>query len=286
MPQVAYVNGAYLDSRLAAVHYEDRGYQFSDGVYEVILIRDGHLIDAEPHLARLIRSLDAIEIDAPCSMNALGCIVDEVRRRNRVHNGLVYMQVTRGAAPRDHVFPKAAKPTLVCTAKRRNWPKPGGAPRGVSAITTPDDRWGRCDIKSVGLLANVLAKEKAKKAGAGEALFVSEDGVVREGGSSNLYIVDDEGIVWTHPLGPEILGGVTRATVLNLAEKAQIRVRQEPFDVKTLLSAKEAFVTSATSFVKPITEVDGAKIGDGDVGPVAKRLYAEYEQYTLEEPVH
>lgn len=281
MPQVAYINGAYVDSRLASVHYEDRGYQFSDGVYEVILIRDGRLIDAEPHLARLIRSLDAIEIDAPCSMNALGCIIDETRRRNRVHNGLVYMQVTRGVAPRDHVFPKAARPTLVCTAKRRPWPEAGAAPKPVSAITTPDDRWGRCDIKSVGLLANVLAKEKARKAGAGEALFVSADGTVTEGGSSNLYIVDEAGVVWTHPLGPEILGGVTRATVLNLAEKAQIRVRQEAFDVKRLKSAKEAFVTSATSFVKPITEIDGAKIGDGGVGPVAKRLYSDYEQYTL-----
>lgn len=281
MPQVAYINGAYIDRQSAAVHFEDRGYQFSDGVYEVILIREDRLIDAEPHLARLVRSLDAIEIAQPCSMNALNCIVEETRRRNRVSDGIIYMQVTRGVAARDHVFPKAAKPSLVCSAKRRRWPTPGAAPKGVKAITTPDERWARCDIKSVGLLANVLAKEKARRAGAGEAIFVSNDGVVREGGSSNLYIVDEAGVVWTHPLGPEILGGVTRATVLDLAEKAQIRVRQEPFDVEKLLSATEAFVTSATSFVKPILAVDGKTIGDGVVGPVARRLYADYEGYTL-----
>lgn len=281
MPQVAYINGAYIDRRSAAVHFEDRGYQFSDGVYEVILVRKDRLIDAQPHLARLLRSLDAIEIAQPCSMPALNCIVEETRRRNRVRDGIIYMQVTRGAAPRDHVFPKATKPTLVCTAKNRRWPTPGAAPKGIEAITTPDERWARCDIKSIGLLPNVLAKEKARRAGAGEALFVSKDGVVREGGSSNLYIVDDDGVVWTHPLGPEILGGVTRATVLDLAEKAQIRVRQEPFNVEKLLSAKEAFVTSATSFVKPILAIDGTTIGDGAVGPVASRLYADYEGYSL-----
>lgn len=281
MANIAYVNGAYRRSEDATVHFEDRGYQFSDGVYEVILVRRGRQIDAAPHLERLLRSLRELDIAPPCSMNALGQIIAETLRRNRIRDGLVYLQVTRGVAARDHVFPAPTRAALVCTAKRRVWPAAGAAPKGVSGITVPDERWARCDIKSVGLLANVLAKEKARKAGAAEAIFVAADGTVREGGSSNLWIVDADGMLRTHRLGPEILGGVTRATVMSLAEAAQIRVDETPFDREALFNAKEAFVTSATSFVKPLTAIDGRQIGDGAVGPIAKRLFEDYNAYSL-----
>lgn len=283
MAKIAYVNGAYRPDAEALVHVEDRGYQFSDGVYEVILVRAGRQIDAAPHLARLERSLRELAIDIPCSRSALRQIIRETLRRNRIEDGLVYLQVTRGVAARDHVYPTRAKPALVCMAKRRVWPGLGSAPKGVSGLTVPDERWERCDIKSIGLLANVMAKEKAKQAGAAEAIFVAEDGTVTEGGSSNLWIVDKDGVLHTHPLGPEILGGVTRATVKRLAELAQIKIEEKPFDKSTLFGAREAFVTSATSFVKPLVEIDGKKIGDGAVGAISKRLFGDYIQYTLAE---
>lgn len=281
MASVVYVDGAYRNRADATVHYEDRGYQFSDGVYEVILVRRGRLVDAAPHLQRLLRSLRELDIAAPSSLSALGQVIAETIRRNRVQEGFVYLQATRGVAPRDHVFPAASRPALVCAAKHRRWPEPGASATGVKAITVRDERWGRCDIKSIGLLANVLAKEKARRAGAAEAIFVAASGIVREGGSSNVWIVDGDGALWTHPLGPEILGGVTRATVKMLAEHAQIRVREEAFDVEALRNAREVFVTSATSFIKPAVEIDGRRIGNGGVGPVAERLFADYNAYTL-----
>ncbi len=281
MPQIVYVNGAYRDAADAMVHFEDRGYQFADGVYEVVLVRNGRQIDAEPHLRRLQRSLNELDIPVPCSQAALGVIIGEVLRRNRVRDGLVYLQVTRGVAPRDHVFPGAVSPALICAVKRRRWPAAGSAPKGVAALTVPDERWARCDIKSVSLLPNVLAKEEARRAGAAEAIMVSAAGVVHEGGSSNVWIVDAAGALRTHPLGPEILGGVTRATVLTLAEQAQIKVIEDPFTQADLMAAKEVFVTSATSFVKPVVAIDGAKIGDGEVGPVSRRLFEEYNAFSL-----
>lgn len=282
MPQIVYVNGAYRDAAEAMVSFEDRGYQFADGVYEVVLVRNGRQIDAEPHLRRLQRSLNELDIPAPCSLPALGVIIAEVLRRNRVRDGLVYLQVTRGVAPRDHVFPSAAvRPALICAVKRRRWPAAGSAPKGVAALTVPDERWARCDIKSVSLLPNVLAKEKARQAGAGEAIMVSAAGVVHEGGSSNVWIVDQSGALRTHPLGSEILGGVTRATVLTLAEQAQIKVVEDPFTQADLMAAREVFVTSATSFVKPVVAIDGVKIGAGEVGPVSQRLFEDYNAYSL-----
>lgn len=281
MASVAYVNGAYRRTAEASVNVEDRGYQFADGIYEVVLVRNGRQIDAEPHLARLIRSLNELDIPAPCSLGALDRIIAETLRRNRIRDGLVYLQVTRGVAARDHVFPGDARPALVCMAKRRTWPALDAEPKGLKGITTPDIRWERCDIKSVSLLPNVLAKEAARKAGAAEAVFLADDGTVTEGGSSNLWIVDGEGRLHTHPLGNAILGGVTRATVKRLAEEAQIRVVEEAFGKEAMFAAKEAFVTSATSFVKPLVEIDGRKIGDGDVGPVSKRLFQAYNAYTL-----
>lgn len=281
MSRIVYVNGAYRPHREARVHFEDRGYQFSDGVYEVILVRKSVLVDAEPHLARLVRSLTELDIAPPMDPPALEAVIAETMRRNRLVEGFVYIQATRGVAARDHLFPKAPKAALVISARARDWPALGAAPAGVAAKTVRDIRWGRCDIKSVGLLPNVLAKEEARKAGAGEAILVSEAGIVHEGGSSNVWIVDAAGALHTHPLGPEILGGVTRQAVKRLAEEAQIRVVEEPFTEARLREAREVFVTSATSFVKPIVEIDGAKVADGAVGPVTRRVFDIYNAHTL-----
>ncbi len=284
MPRTVYVNGRYVPADRAAVHVEDRGYQFSDGVYEVILVRRGRMVDGEPHLARLDRSLAELEIEPPIGRAALEAVLAETVRRNRIVEGFLYIQATRGVAPRDHLFPAKPRASLVCSAKRRTWPEQGAAPAGVTAITVPDVRWGRCDIKSVGLLPNVLAKEKARRAGAAEALLIGDDGTVREGGSSNLWIVDADGGLHTHPLDHHILGGVTRGAVKSLAEGAQLRVSESKFDLETLFGAREAFVTSATSFVKPLVKVDGHTIGDGEVGPVTRRLFDLYVTHTLEGP--
>jgi len=281
MGRVVYVNGAYRPHAEALVHFEDRGYQFSDGVYEVVLVRSGKMVDAAPHLARLGRSLGELEIQPPMAEAPLRVILNELIRRNRIREGFVYAQATRGVAPRDHVFPGPVKAALVCSARARSWPAAGHKPAGQSAITVRDERWARCDIKSVGLLANILAKQKAKEAGAAEAIFIADDGIVREGGSSNVWIVDEAGALHTHPLGPEILGGVTRAAVKSLAAGAQIQVKEERFDREFMQRAKEMFVTSATSFVKPITSVDGTTIGNGAVGPVTQRMFDLYNDHTL-----
>lgn len=284
MGRVVYVNGAYRPHAEALVHFEDRGYQFSDGVYEVVLVRNGKMVDAAPHLARLGRSLRELDIEPPMAEAPIRVILNELIQRNRIREGFVYVQATRGVAPRDHFFPAPVKAALVCSAKARRWPSAGSTPAGQSAITVKDERWARCDIKSVGLLANILAKQKAKTAGAAEAVFIADDGTVREGGSSNVWIVDEAGALHTHPLGPEILGGVTRAAIKTLAAAAQIQVHEKRFDRDVMLSAQEMFITSATSFVKPITSVDGAKIGNGVVGPVTQRMFDLYNDYTLSGP--
>ncbi|MGZ0187317.1 MAG: D-amino-acid transaminase [Alphaproteobacteria bacterium] len=281
MSRIVYVNGRYRPYADASVHFEDRGYQFSDGVYEVVLVRRGRLVDAEPHLARLERSLTELDIPVHLSRPAVINILHEVIRRNRVLEGFVYLQATRGVAPRDHVFPGQVKPAFVCSAKRRDWPAEDAKAKGVAGITLLDERWARCDIKSVGLLPNILAKEKARKAGAAEAILVSADGIVREGGSSNVWVVDSNGVLHTHPLDNHILGGVTRGIVKSLAEGAQVRVSEVAFTKEDLMNAKEVFVTSATSFIKPIVAIDGQMIADGNVGPVSERLFGLYNAHTL-----
>lgn len=281
MPRSVYVNGSYLPAQYASVHYEDRGYQFADGVYEVILVRRSAVVDKSPHLDRLERSLRELAISMPMGRMSLEAVINETRRRNNVDEGFIYIQVTRGIAPRDHTFPSVPIPSLIISAKRRAWPSIDSEPKGGSAMLARDERWARCDIKSVGLLPNVLAKERAKKSGAVEAIMVRDDGRVTEGGSSNVWIVDDNGVLHTHPLGPEILGGVTRGVIKELAEKAQILVIEEAFDRKALLEAREIFVTSATSFVKPILAIDGFQIGDGAVGPITSRIFSLYNAHTL-----
>ncbi len=278
MPRIAYVNGRYVPQRSAMVHIEDRGYQFADGVYEVCVVVNGGYWDMEGHLARLQRSLGELQIAAPMEMRALKAVMREVVRRNRLKNALVYMQVTRGVAPRNHQFPiEGTAPSLVITARRFDFNQSDEkAKKGIAVISQPDIRWGRVDIKTVGLLPNALAKQAAAKAGAAEALLV-RDGVVTECSASNAWIVDKTGAIVTHPKCNQILGGITRQTAIACAEELQIKVIERPFTLEEAKAAPEAFLTSATSFVMPVISIDGARIGSGKPGPVALRLREAYK---------
>ena len=276
MSRIAYVNGRYLPHARASVHVEDRGYQFGDGVYEVVLIHRGRLVDEDGHLDRLDRSLNEIRIAPPMARAPMRAVMREVIRRNRIEDGMIYMQVTRGVARRDHPFPKAAKPALVMTARALTPFDPATARTGVEAITIPDIRWKRCDIKTIGLLPNVLGKQQAREAGAYEAWLVAEDGTVTEGTSSNAWIVTREGELVTRNLSGAILGGITRRAILDLARAAGVRFAERAFTVAEAKAAREAFVSSATSLVKPVVRLDGQSIGNGHVGEVTDRLIALY----------
>lgn len=277
MPRIAYVNGAYTPLRDAAVHIEDRGYQFADGIYEVALCVAGKFWDLDGHLARWERSLKELGIRTPMSERAMRVIIGKLVEKNRLADCYVYLQATRGVAARNHPFPiEGTRPSLVITLKPLDLKKlNANAAKGISVISQPDIRWGRVDIKSVGLLPNVLAKEAAKKVGAGEAWLV-RDGKVTEGGSSNAWIIDQSGALITHPLGYEILGGITRQTVKACAESLQLRVEERAFSIEEAKEAREAFITSAMNLVTPVTSIDGARIGDGKPGPVALRLRQAY----------
>ncbi|MGC1302127.1 MAG: D-amino-acid transaminase [Caulobacteraceae bacterium] len=278
MSRVAYVNGRYLPHGEAVVHVEDRGFQFADGVYEVWAVLDGRLADVDGHLARLERSLSELRIDWPRSRAALLTVVHETVRRNRISNGLAYLQVTRGVARRDHPFPSPApRPTVVVTAKALNLQAlEAKAQNGVAVLSQPDQRWGRCDIKTVGLLPNVLAKQAAREAGAYEAWLVDNEGLVTEGASTNAWIVDANGVLRTRDTQANILRGITRATLIELAREIQIRVDERPFSLEEAKSAREAFLTAASAFVTPIVAIDGVVVADGRPGPVTRRLRALY----------
>jgi len=281
MSRIAYVNGRYLPLPAAQVRVEDRGFQFGDGVYEVVHLHRGRFTDEDKHLNRLDRSLGELRIPWPVSRAALAGIIREVVARNRLHsNGLVYIQVTRGAARREHFFPAAKiRPTLVVTA--RALPT---FPRDVDdwatfIITGPDQRWDRCDIKTVNLLPNVLAKQAAREAGAFETAMVDADGMVTECASSNLWIVDDAGQLRTRPLGNAILPGCTRAALSELLADERIMLSETAFSLAELRRAREVFLTSATSFVRPVIRVDGTPVQDGKVGPVTRRLFAAFARH-------
>jgi D-alanine transaminase len=276
MFRIAYVNGRYMRAAESAVHIEDRGYQFADGVYEVVAVVGGTMVDAGPHMARLARSLKEMRIAWPVSRRALSHIIVEVVRRNGIGDGMVYLQITRGVAPRDHAFPARARPALVVTAKRLAPQRPELVEHGLSVITIPDIRWHRCDIKSVSLLPNVLGKQQAKEAGAYEAWQVGADGVVTEGTSTNAWIVAGNGMVLTHPADHRILGGITREVVLKVARASGVKIAERPFSVKDVLAAREAFLTSTTAAVLPVVSVDGRKIGNGRPGPVTLALRERY----------
>jgi len=278
MSRIAYVNGQYVPMADAAVHVEDRGYQFADGVYEVIAVSGGVMVDAEPHLVRLGRSLSELQIDAPMSSAALSHVINEVIRRNLVRNGIIYLQVTRGVSRRDHAFPANVRPALVITARNQK-SSDMAAEDGIEIVTVPDNRWDRCDIKSVSLLPNILAKQTAKEAGAYEAWFVEADGMVTEGSSTNAWIVDGDGNLVTRKLSNSILPGITRQTVQDLASELQIKIVERSFTVEEAKAATEAFITSTTALVMPIRKIDGTQIGSGAPGPVALRLRSHYADH-------
>lgn len=278
MSRVAYVNGQYVPHGQATVHVEDRGFQFADGVYEVWSVFDGRMADFDGHMTRLHRSLNELRIPIPMTREALERVLKETVRRNRVREGLVYIQVTRGTARRDHPFPvEGTPPSVIVTARSLPLSKGNAAAaKGVAVITQPDIRWGRCDIKTVGLLPNVLAKQAAKERGAAEAWMVDEMGLVTEGSSTNAWIVDEDGKLRTRDTQANILHGITRAAVLALAAAEGIVVEERAFSVDEAKRAKEAFYTSASGFVMPAVSIDGARIGDGKPGPVATKLRALY----------
>jgi D-alanine transaminase len=274
MPRVAYVNGRYLPHRNAMVHVEDRGYQFADGVYEVCEVARGHVMDMTRHLDRLGRSLGELSMAWPMKRSALGTVMREIVRRNRVRNGLVYVQVTRGVASRDHVFPGPhVKPALVVTAKHSD---PVAAARkaeaGLKVITVPETRWERVDIKTVGLLPNVLARQEAKEAGAQEAWFIDGDGTVKEGAATNAWIVTKDGTLVTRPADFGILKGITRATVIDIAARLGLQVEERGFSVDEAKSAREAFITAATTVVMPVVAIDGHVVANGHPGSVTLSL--------------
>ena len=279
MSRIAYVSGRYLPQSVASVSIEDRGYQFADGVYEVMAVHRGKLLDRELHLKRLERSLAELRIAKPVEDRVLLTILERVVRLNKVANGIVYLQITRGVAPRDHAFPLVARPQLVVTARRAKPADPKLMETGVSVVSIPDERWARRDIKSISLLPNVLGKQIAREARAYEAWQVDAEGLVTEGTSSNAWIVTGEGAIVTRPAGPVILNGITRLVVIDFAREAGLDFVERAFSLAEAKAAPEAFLTSTTSLVTPVTRIDGAAIGDGKPGPVTRQLRARILQH-------
>jgi D-alanine transaminase len=281
MSRIAYVNGRYLPHRDAMVHVEDRGYQFSDGVYEVCEVRDARIVDERRHMARLQRSLGELRMQMPMPLSALSIVMHETVRRNRVRNGIVYLQATRGVARRDHAFPPPqTAPSLVVTARNLN--RANGereAREGVSVITVPDQRWARVDIKSVSLLPNVLAKQAAREKGAREAWLVDDKGFVTEGSSANAWIVTNEGKVVTRPADHDILRGISRTVVLEAIAALGLAFEERPFTVAEAYAAREAFVTAASQIVLPVVRIDGRPIGNGQPGLIATELRREFHRH-------
>ncbi|MBL8583719.1 MAG: D-amino-acid transaminase [Rhizobiaceae bacterium] len=274
MPRIAYVNGRYVRHKDAAVHIEDRGYQFADGVYEVCEVARGNIMDMRRHLDRLDRSLGELRIAWPMRRVPLQMVMAEVIRRNRVVNGLVYLQVTRGVASRDHAFPAPGTPSSVVVTAKRSDPAAARkkAEAGLRVITVPENRWERVDIKTVGLLPNVLARQQAKEAGAQEAWFVDPDGTVKEGAATNAWIVTREGILVTRPADQGILRGVTRTTLFEVAAGLGLSIEERGFTVEEAKAAREAFITAATTVVMPVVAIDDAPVANGHPGSVTLSL--------------
>lgn len=283
MSRIAYVNGSYRNMRDACVNIEDRGYQFSDGVYEVCEIRDGRLVDMPRHMTRLQRSLSELRIAMPMPLQSLSVVMHEVVRRNRVTYGIVYLQITRGVARRDHGFPaKPVTPSVVVTARSLNFAKnEATAAAGIRVVTMPDNRWPRVDIKSVSLLPNVLAKQAAREQGAYEAWYVDSQGFVTEGASSNAWIVTKDGRAVTRPTTGGILAGITRAVLIDVLAELQIKLEERPFTPAEAKEAVEAFVTSASQIVMPVVVIDNATIGNGKPGTVSRRLREQFHRFSV-----
>lgn len=280
MSRYAYVNGRYLPFRDAKVHIEDRGYQFADAVYEVCEVRQGRLVDERRHMARLSRSLAELRIAMPMSARTLGIVLREVVAKNRIGYGLVYLQISRGVARRDLAFPQQVSPTVVVTARSLNQTRNGAlAAKGIAVVSVPDNRWGRVDIKTVGLLPNVLARQTAIDRGARDAWFVDKDGIVTEAASANAWIVTPDGKLVTRHADHAILLGITRAVTLDVIKALGLTVEERGFQLEEAYAAREAFETSATQIVMPVVRIDGHVIGDGKPGPVATALRREFHRY-------
>jgi D-alanine transaminase len=281
MPRIAYVNGRYLPLRQARVHVEDRGYQFGDAVYEVCEVRQGRLIDERRHLGRLKRSLDELQIKLPMSPVALGIVLREVIARNRIGYGIVYLQVSRGVARRDHAFPAPeVPPSVVVTARPLNARRNEAlAAAGIAVVSVPDNRWGRVDIKTTGLLPNVLARQAAVAQGARDAWFVDKDGMVTEAASANAWIVTQAGRVVTRPADHGILKGITRTVLFEVIKAQGLSVEERAFALSEAYAAREAFVTAASQIVLPVVRIDGRAIGEGKPGPVATALRRAFHEY-------
>ncbi|WP_207539402.1 D-amino-acid transaminase [Sabulicella rubraurantiaca] len=281
MSRIAYVNGAYRAQRDACVNIEDRGYQFGDGIYEVVHLYRSRFVDEDLHLDRLERSLREIRLPMPMPRLALRQVLHEVARRNRITEGLLYMQVTRGVARREHAFPTRPVPPALVVTVRRIPPYPRDIEAWTTtAITHPDLRWARCDIKTVNLLPNVLARQAAREQGSSEAILFDEaSGMVREGAATSFWIVDEEGRLRTRQLDDAILPGCTRAALIRELDAEGIAYETGEFSLEELRRAREAFLTSATSFVKPIVKVDGKPVGDGGVGPITRQLFAIFARH-------
>lgn len=281
MSRIAYVDGRYVRHDEARVSIDDRGYQFADSIYEVCEVHDRAAVDLQAHLDRMDRSLEALQIPAPMSHPALTAVLAAVVRCNRVRHGHVYWQVSRGVVRRDHGFLGSARPVLVVTARSGD---PEATERraaaGVAVVTGPDDRWARVDIKTTGLLANVLAKRTARAAGAYEAILVDEAGFVTEGSSTNVWIVDRDGVLVTRPLGSDILPGITRSRVRAIADEIGLPAAERPFTVADMIEAREVFITSSSNGVMPVVEIDGRPVANGAPGSVAASLRAAYRRLT------
>jgi D-alanine transaminase len=281
MARISYVNDSYVDHNQAVVSIEDRGYQFADGVYEVVYIKDGTLIDWSEHMLRLRHSLDGLRIAYDVDAEGLKQIVDTLLEKNALTDATVYMQITRGVAPRDHQFPSTpVDPAVVMTMSPL---KPLSAEQyenGIKAITYPDMRWKRRDFKTIALLPNALAKQEAVESGATEAILVDEDTkFVTEGSATNVFLLTPENILMTHPATERILHGITRAGVLQVAKEQAIAVKEEAFTAQQLRDAKEVFITSTTKHILPITTIDEKQVGEGKAGEVTKRLMEAYQGY-------
>lgn len=279
MSRIVYVNGEYLPEADAKISVFDRGFLMADAVYEVTSVIDGKILAFDGHTERLARSLRELDMKSPCTIDELLAIHREMIARNNLTEGLIYLQVTRGIADRDFAYPDV-EPSLVLFTQAKNVVNSPMAKTGMKVISIPDIRWGRRDIKTVQLLAPSMGKMAAKAAGCDDAWLV-EDGFVTEGTSNNAYIVTQDGTIVTRNLGTEILAGITRAAVLRYAAEAQIKIEERPFTIEEAMQAKEAFVTSATTFVGPVIEIDGAQIGDGKVGDIARRLREIYLEESM-----
>jgi D-alanine transaminase len=281
MSRIAYVNGRYLPLAHASVNIEDRGYQFSDGVYEVCEVRGGRLVDARRHIERLQRSLSELRIAMPMTPESLGAVLREVVRQNRVRWGIVYLQITRGVARRDHAFPPpGTRPAVVVTARNLDFANAEKfASEGVAVISVPENRWDRVDIKSVSLLPNVLAKQAAREQGAREAWFVDRQGFVTEGSSSNAWIVTRNGTVVTRQVDNAILKGITRTVVLDIIAAQGLKLDIRPFTMEEAQQAREAFITSASQTIMPVVKIDSRPVGNGAPGLIATALRRDFYRF-------